>query len=285
MLYDTFNLHLLEFDNNAHEYNSIESRKYEIEVKPFTMWAYKQIVILNHKKINIISLIKMLNHQEQKFHIVNVEPYTSDLYSALLEPSFKSVQQSFVQYGTRRESKRKLYKKLLFAPITGIYIGTFRAVTTTCWRNIYQDYQKEDNKQPIDMFYLNYYLSPKKYPQMFKGIRPEIEVECVYQTSRKVLNTLVKHYISPDTPTFGSKLGFTLARAATTNLIAATTVYPLALNHFANYSTEAILSKTLHRAGSGSIINALREVGLNIVKSQLPSYKKISKTILALIGI
>lgn len=120
---------------------------------------------------------------------------------------------------------------------------------------------------------------------MFKGICPEIKVECVYQTSRKVLNTLVKHYISPGTPTFGSQLGFTLARAATTNLIAATTVYPLALYEFSNFSTETILSKTLRRAGSGSIINALREVGLSIVKSQLQSYKKISKTVLALIGI
>jgi hypothetical protein len=76
---------------------------------------------------------------------------------------------------------------------------------------------------------------------------------------------------------FLSTLGFNFARGFGTNFITALTVYPIAQYTFLGDGQEAILTRTLRRAGSGSLKSALATVGLQMAVSILPSYHKLLK--------
>lgn len=211
-----------------------------------------------------------------QFHLVNVEPYTSEMYSALLQPSMQTLERNYVQYGKKRISKEVFMRGLLIAPIKGIAFGINRSLFTVVFRNIHQDWENTPEPRPAkDIFYIKHYLNFRQYPTMLRGLSTELKIECSYQIFKSYLNTVSKYSLNLESDNFLSNLGFTFARSFTANLITATTFYPLALNYFTDNDTETIVHKLTKRAGSGSLVSGMISVGISITRSTLPSYTRM----------
>jgi hypothetical protein len=221
----------------------------------------------------------------RRFDLVNVEPYTSELYSALLEPVFTTIETSYVKSSQRPLTQANLYKALWIAPIKGVIFGASRTVFSTAWKNIKEDYLKEKDAPPIDIYFLKYYTNLNKYPQMFRGLRTELKVETGYQMVRNSLGAFAKYWVSSKSDSFVRNIGVSFGRSFTTNLITATTFYPLALYGFGScQNTEKLIGKVLHRAGPGAVKTALITVALQIAGSVMPRHRDLLKFPLALLG-
>jgi hypothetical protein len=217
--------------------------------------------------------------QRPRIDIVNVEPYTSDLYETLLAPALKQLEESYLRYGRRVLTKEQLYKALGTGPIKGIAFGIYRSFWAVAWHNVRRAYTSDDpaTRPPIDIFFFKYCTNRRNYRDMFSGFLPQCETEIAYQMSRNSLSAFAKYLLPAKSDSFVSTLGFNFARGFGTNLITALTVYPLAQYAFLGGDQETILRRTLRRAGSGSLKSALASVGLQIALSILPSYHKLLK--------
>ena len=220
-----------------------------------------------------------------KFHLVNVEPYTSELYSNLLEPAFTTIEDNYNKYGKKPITRENLYKGLCIAPIKGCLFGVWRSLFTVAWKNINHEYEKQDPKPPIDIFFIKYYTNPRNFPVMFRGLRAEMKVEVMFQMCRCSLGTFAKYLVPSKSDSFLTNVGISFGRAFTANLISASTVYPLSLNYVSKLDTDQIVKKAINRAGRGSLKTATFAVGLQIARSIMPSYRKLLKFQSALLGV
>jgi hypothetical protein len=220
------------------------------------------------------------------FDFVNVEPYTSDLYATLLAPALKDLEVSYLRYGRRVLTKDHLYKALGTAPIKGIAFAVYRSFWAVAWGNVAHAYDSCDvgNRPPVDIFFVKYLTNTKNYRQMFHGFLPHCKTEIAYQMARNSLAAFAKYLLPVRSDSFVSTIGFNFARGFGTNLITAVTVYPVALWGFMGADQDTILTKTIRRAGYGSLKSALATVGLQIALSILPSYHKLLKFQWALIA-
>lgn len=82
-----------------------------------------------------------------------------------------------------------------------------------------------------------------------------------------------------------TNLGFTFVRGFTSNLLAATTIYPIALSTFTEKDSEEIIQKVTKRATSGSVLTGLISCGISVAKSIAPSYNKVVTFAKFLIGV
>jgi hypothetical protein len=222
----------------------------------------------------------------RRLDIVNVEPYTSDLYATLLAPALKELEESYLRYGRRILTKEHLYKALGTAPIKGIAFALYRSFWAVAWGNVVHAYNSADpaTRPPVDIFFIKYFANTKNYGQLFQGFLPHCKTEVAYQMSRNSLAAFAKYLLPARSSSFVSTLGFNFARGFGTNLITAVTVYPVALWGFGGADQDTILTKTLRRAGYGSLKSALATVGLQIALSILPSYHTLLKFQWALIA-
>ena len=213
---------------------------------------------------------------EEKFHLVNVEPYTSELYDSLLRPAFESVRQSYLKYGKRKILQADLMKKIAETTVRGCLIGTSRSIFTVAKRNLRKQYDsRKDPNIPIDIFYIKQYTDPKNFPTIFSGLKSEIAVENSYQIGKGIISTLSKYYFSVPSNSFLASLGVVLGRAYASTFISSLTIYPTAMELFTNKDTEEIIMKSIRRATVGAVTASLLSVGISILQSVLPSYKKI----------
>ncbi|OHT04523.1 hypothetical protein TRFO_27966 [Tritrichomonas foetus] len=216
------------------------------------------------------------NHRPNQFHLVNIEPYTSEMYSALLQPSLQILEKNYVQYGKKPMSKENFTRSLLIAPIKGVAIGASRSIFTIAFQNINNEYKESpEPKPPIDIFFLKYYTNFKNYPRMLRGLSTELKVECSYQCFKNTISTFSKYLINPKSDNFMTNFGFTFARAFTSNLITATTIYPVSLSLYTNKDSEEIVHKVMKKAGTGSFVTGMITGGISIARSMLPSYKNM----------
>lgn len=226
------------------------------------------------------------NENHNQFHLVNVEPYTSEMYSALLQPSMQILEKNYAQSGKRPFTKDYFIKSMMIAPIKGIAFGINRSVITIAFHNIDEDWKSHpDPKPPKDIFFLKYYTNIYKYPRMFRGLETELKVELTYQIFKNYISTLSKFLIYPKSNSFATNLGFTFARGFTSNLIAATTIYPIALSTFTDKDSDEIIQKVTRRASSGSLLTGLISCGISVARSIAPSYKKVVTFAKFLIGV
>ncbi|KAK8889261.1 hypothetical protein M9Y10_034007 [Tritrichomonas musculus] len=226
------------------------------------------------------------NQHTNQFHLVNVEPYTSEMYSALLQPSMQILEKNYAQYGKKQFTKENFIKSLVIAPIKGIAFGINRSVISVAFHNINQDYQDTpDPKPPKDIFFLKYYTNVYNYPQMLRGLKTELKVELTYQIYKSYITTFSKYLIFPKGDNLMTNLGFTFARSFTSNLIAATTIYPLALSRFTDKDSEEIIHKVTKRAGSGSVVAGLISSGISVLRSLLPSKSNLISFARFLVGV
>ncbi|KAH0788006.1 hypothetical protein GPJ56_008107 [Histomonas meleagridis] len=213
---------------------------------------------------------------EEKFHLVNVEPYTSELYDSLLRPAFESVRQSYLKYGKRKILQGDLMKKIAETAVRGCLIGTSRSIFTVAKRNLKKQYDsRKDPNVPIDIFYIRQYTDPKNFPQIFNGLKSEIAVENSYQIGKGIISTLSKYYGYIPSESFMTTLGVVLGRAYGSTFISSLTIYPAAMKLFTNTDTEEIARKSIKRATVGAVTASLISVGISICQAVLPSYKKI----------
>ena len=211
-----------------------------------------------------------------QFHLVNVEPYTSEMYSALLQPSMQILEKYYVKYGKKPMSRENFLRSLIIAPIKGVGVGISRSFFTVAYRNIYRDYKDtESPRPPRDIFFIKYYINFHNYPRMLRGITTEMKVECPYQTTKSLISAFSKYVINIKSDHFLPSFAFTFTRAFMANLITATTVYPLTLSRNTDNNNEEILHKVIKRAGSGSAVHGLISGGMSIARSMMPSYKKM----------
>lgn len=222
---------------------------------------------------------------ERRFYLVNVEPYTSELYNNLLQPAFSAFEEKYVTYGKKSLTRENLYKTLCIAPIKGCFFGAWRSLFKTAWFNMNQDYEAlQDPRPPKDIFFMKYYTNPRKYKDMLRGYKPELKIEVIYQMCRQSLATYAKYLVPSKSDSFVANVGISLGRAFTTSFITASTVYPLAMHKIGHYDTEVIIKKTIRKAGSGSLRTALINVGMQMAKSIMPSWGRIIKVQQALLG-
>ena len=225
------------------------------------------------------------NQNQNQFHLVNVEPYTSEMYSALLQPSMQIFEKNFAQSGKKMYTKENFLRSLLIAPIKGIAFGINRSVITIAFHNIDEDWKAHpDPKPPKDIFFLRYYTNIYKYPRMFRGLETELKVELTYQISKNYISAFSKFLFYPKSDNWMTNLGFTFARGFTSNLLAATTIYPIALSAFTDKDSEEIIQKVTKRASSGSVLTGLISCGISVARSIAPSYKKLVTFAKFLIG-
>ena len=221
----------------------------------------------------------------RKFHLVNVEPYTFELYNNLLEPAFTTVEENYNKYGKKAITRENLYKGLCIAPIKGCFFGVWKSIFTVAWRNINNEYEKQDPRPPVDIFFIKYYTNPRNFPVMFRGLKSEMKVEVSNQISRCSICTFAKKLLPSKSDSFLTNVGISFARAFTANLITASTVYPMSLTCISKLDTDTVVKKTINRAGKGSFKAATFAVGLQIARSIMPSYRKLLKFQSALLGV
>ena len=222
--------------------------------------------------------------EKTNYTLLTDEPYTSEMYSSLLEPAFNQVRESYTLHNYRPIPRNKLTKQICKAACKGVFIGFLKATTKTAVKNMQHDYNQQENKGPIDLYFLSNYLNPKRYPVMLRGLTPELKVEVTYQVCQKSLATFSKYILRPTDMEFNQTLGIGFVRSFTSNLITASTVYPLSLQAFTDYSVEEILKKTFRRASYGSLMASFRSIGLSILSSLLPSQKQTFSVLLEIIG-
>lgn len=222
---------------------------------------------------------------EGNYTLLTDEPYTSELYSSLLEPAFNQVRESYTQYGLKLVPKNKLLKEVCKSAAKGAAIGLLKATTTVAVRNMNKDYEKQEKKGPKDLFFINYYTNPKKYPEMLRGLTSELKVEMTYQSCQKSLAAVVKFLLHPmdPEPEFHQTLGIGFLRSFTSNLITASTVYPLSLYAFTDNSLETVLRKSLRRSTVGSVMASMRSIGLSILTSLLPRQRDMFAVLLEIL--
>ena len=226
---------------------------------------------MNNKRIQILMNAKKLS-------IVNIDPYTSELYSSLLEPAFESVQKRYVEYGNKKIQKQELFQRIIVSSIRGGIIGASRSIFTTAMRNMHKDYKSQDDpKLPIDIYFIQQYTHLKNYPKMLRGLDSNLKVECSYQIGKNVLSTLLKYYYYYPSNKFMTNLGLAFGRTYASTFLSSVTVYPTALKLFTDLNMEEIFTKSARKASIGSIKNSLISVGISIVRAVLPSYKKLVK--------
>ena len=227
-----------------------------------------------------------------RFHLVTTDPYTSEIYSDLLEPAYNAIRDSYLQ-AKRRPITKSFSKTIIYAPIKGVIIGAIRSVFKTAYNNILEDYthlseqlkQKRQKSPPIDIYFIRYYTNPYNYKRMLRGLKSELLIETTYQATRYTLSTITKIKIRPQLQSVTSNLTFDLARAYLTNTITASTVYPTVQYLFTNRTMDQIISKSIRRASIGSLAAAFGSLGLSLVKSVLPSYRKIASVGLNMLGV
>ncbi|EAY18230.1 hypothetical protein TVAG_122960 [Trichomonas vaginalis G3] len=212
------------------------------------------------------------------------EPYTSELYSSLLEPALNQVKESYTMSHKKPITREQIAKIIISSAAQGAAIGFLRASTKVAFGNMTHDYESQEKKGPKDLYFLQYYTNPKKYPSMLRGLKSELKVEISYKTCQKSLNALSKILINPKNLEFHQSLGVSLVRTFTCNLITASTVYPLSLYLYTNHSAEEIMRKTLKHAGPGSLFSSFTSLGLSIVKSLLPSQKDTISVLMDIIS-
>lgn len=208
-----------------------------------------------------------------KYRFLTDEPYTSELYSNLLQPALTQIKDSYSNSQKRPITRDQVLKLIAISAAKGAGIGFLKSFTKVAFNNITNDYEKQEKKGPKDLYFLNYYTNPKMYPSMLRGLKSELQVEITYQACRKTLNSLSKILINPTNLEFHKSLGVSLVRSFTSNLITASTIYPLSLYLYTNNSAEEIMRKTLKRSGPGSLFASLTSLGMSIVSSVMPSYK------------
>jgi hypothetical protein len=209
-----------------------------------------------------------------RFDLVNVEPYTSELYSTLFEPSVKTLEENYVRRVSHVLRREDLYKAMLFSSAKSVLLGVSRSVFTVALRNITLDYQSQPrhDRPPVDIFFLKYYTNPRNYTQMFCGLSSELKVEISFAMCRGALASFAKYVAPSNSDSFLTNIGVSLGRTFSTYWITAFTVYPLSLYSFANCDAETLMNRTFHKAGSGSVKAALMTVGFQIGSSVFPSY-------------
>ena len=225
-----------------------------------------------------------MGEEKTNYTLLTDEPYTSELYSSLLEPAFNQVRESYTLHNYRPIPRNKLVKQMCKSAAKGVFIGFLKATTKTAVKNMQHDYNQQENKGPIDLYFLSYYVSPKKYPEMLRGLAPELKVEVTYQVCQKSLATFSKYIVRPQDMEFNQTLGIGFVRSFMCNLITASTIYPLSLQTFTNYSVEETLKKTFRRASYGSLMASLRSIGLSILSSLLPSQKQTLSVLLEIVS-
>jgi hypothetical protein len=219
-------------------------------------------------------------------YLVNLEPYTSELYDILIVPALKEFEQMYVTYGRRTITKAQLLKALGMAPLRGVFYGCYRSVLSVVWQNSRSAWEDQplDLRPPVDIFFLKYYMTPKNYPKLAKGLIPHMKVEIAYQANRSALSAFAKYLFPFKGESFITNASFSIARSFGTNLITAATVYPMAMSAFQGFDEETIIKKTINRAGWESVKSALATVGVQIAASIMPSAYKILKFNWALIA-
>ena len=120
---------------------------------------------------------------------------------------------------------------------------------------------------------------------MLRGLKTELKVELTYQIYKSYITTFSKYLIFPKGDNLMTNLGFTFARSFTSNLIAATTIYPLALSRFTDKDSEEIIHKVTKRAGSGSVVAGLISSGISVLRSLLPSKSNLISFARFLVGV
>ncbi|EAY10487.1 hypothetical protein TVAG_483980 [Trichomonas vaginalis G3] len=226
----------------------------------------------------------MNKEAELNYSFLTDEPYTSELYSSLLEPALNQVKESYTLAHKRPLTQKQILKIIVSSAAQGALIGFLTASTKVAIRNMTHDYESQEKKGPKDLYFLQYYTNPKKYPSMLRGLKSQLKVEISYKTCQKSLNALSKIMINPSNLEFHQSLGFNLVRTFTCNLLTASTVYPLSLYMYTNTSAEEIMRKTLRRAGPGSFFSSLTSLGLSIVKSLMPSQKDTISVLMDIIS-
>jgi len=225
------------------------------------------------------------NEIVHRYHLFSNEPYTSELYSGLLEPAFNQVRESYVAKGLAVVPKHRLINSLVTSSLKGAAIGAIKAMSMSAILNMNKDYDNHpDPKPPVDLYFLKYYTNPKRYPDMFRGVKPNMAIEMIFQAALKAVNTYSMFLVSPQNLEFHTTLGVSIARSFTSNFIASTTVYPLALFAFKYRDPEEVLKYTLRRAGVGSLTASLRTAGISVARSLLPSYKDMVTIALEIIA-
>ena len=234
---------------------------------------------------------KLIDPLFSRFHLVTTDPYTSEIYSDLLEPAYNTIRDSYLK-AKRKPISLSPSKTFIYAPVKGALIGALRSIVKTAYRNILADYtqlsaKRKQNGQkspPIDIYFIHYYTNPYNYKRMLRGLKSELLIESTYQATRYTLSTISKIKIRPQLQSVTSNLTFDLARACITNTITASTVYPAVQYLFTNRSMDIIVSKSIRRATIGSLAAAFGSLGLSLVKSVLPSYRKIVSVGLNMLG-
>jgi hypothetical protein len=232
------------------------------------------------------SMAPPANAPHRRFDLVNVEPYTSELYSTLFEPSVKTLGESYLHRVRHVLTRDALYKALLLSAGRGVLSGVSRCVFTVAMHNLSQDYraQSKSERPPIDIFFLKYYTTPSYYPRMFRGLTTELKIEVPFYMCRDSLATFAKYVVPSKSDSILTNIGISLGRSFVTHCITAVTVYPMSLYTFGKLDTETLLSRTMHKAGSGSIKAALVAVGMQLGTSIFPSYRKLLKFSVLLLG-
>ena len=225
-----------------------------------------------------------MGEEKTNFSLLTDEPYSSELYSSLLEPAFNQVRESYTQHNYRSIPRNKLLLQISKSAAKGVAIGFLKACTKTAVRNMDHDYEAQETKGPVDLYFLSYYTNPKKYPEMLRGLGPELKVEMTYQVCRNSFATFSKYLVHPQDMEFHHTIGIGFVRSFTSNLITASTVYPMSLYSFTNASVEEILKKTIRRATYGSFMVALRSIGLSILSSLMPSQKQVLSVLTEIIA-
>lgn len=234
-------------------------------------------LIISHKvTASTSSKFYMRNKNKElklKYRFLTDEPYTSELYSSLLQPALTQIKDSYSNSQKEPSSKDEVIKIIAISAAKGAAIGFLKAFTKVAVRNMTKDYEKQKHKESKDLYFLNYYTNPKMYPAMLRGLKSELQVEMTYQACRKSINSMSRLLIHPTNLEFHKSLGVSLVRSFTSNLITASTIYPLSLYLYTNHSAEEIMRKTLKRSGPGSLFASLTSLGLSIVSSVMPSYR------------
>ena len=217
--------------------------------------------------------------------IATYEPFMLPMYSSLLEPAFDQIRIAFVGYSRMKIPEDKLIKMLGSATIHGIAIATLRSITRVALSNINEEYKKSDKTEPIDIFYLKHYITPKLYSKVFRGFYAEWIPEVPFQVTRGMLNAVGKVLIGKSVDrSFEKTLLLSLARPFVSNLIPSLTVYPVMQCIATKQTGSEIVKRSFKRATNGSVAAALRSVGMSFVRSLLPGYKKTISVVLEVIG-
>lgn len=222
-------------------------------------------------------LTVVIMSEADEFHLVNVEPFTSELYNTLVEPSLSNLESRYVEYARRPLTRENLYKALCVAPIRGCGFAIWKSFISVTWHNVKADYEKQNPKPPIDMFVLRSYVDLTNYPTICSGLTKELKIETLYQMTRASLGTFAKYQIPSKSDSIWTNIGITAGRSFVTNVITSSTIYPTSLYAFGGYDAETVFQKVLTRTTRSSVKNAGIAVGIQALRSLMPSYSNILK--------